>query len=505
MRSPRSAAFATLLAALASLPLPAETAGKTLRPVGGRGWRVGDKFGQGFSKPPATLEKTCGRCHATPAPDVIVRAEWPRILKSMEAKLRASPEGIDEAAFREAADWYSLNAPVDFDRLPRAPDDGALEFRRTSIGGAKRTAPMVTNVAAADLDGDGALEVLACDGALNTVSTVRREGGAWKETTLAEGDVPVRSAAFDADGDGDADVAVACLGGMLEDDALAGSVLLLVNRGADGWEKRILAKDLPRVTDARPADVDGDGDRDLVIGAFGAFRTGLVGWLRNDGASWELVKVADRNGVIHVPVADFDADGRTDFAALAAQQHESITLYLNRRGTFEARTVWEARNPLFGSSGLVLDDLDRDGDPDMLFTNGDAMSDPCLLPWPYHGVQWLENRGKLEFAFHDIGRCYGPFAAVPADLDGDGDTDVAVAVLFGWWENKGESGLLWYENDGKMGFACHNVPGPTRFATIAAGDLDGDGAPDLVTGRITLNAPDVEDSALLLWSVSKRE
>lgn len=496
--------FLALSLALASEEPAAKPPDPPALASGGGGWRYGDDFSR-FSKPPKALEETCGKCHATPAPNVIVRGEWMRILREMGRKMDAAGTPPASTSLQEIADWYLNNAPADFDRLPNAANPGALEFRKAAVGSQKRATAMVTNVNIADVDGDGKPEILVCDGSLNSVSIVRADGKGWKEEVVASCEFPVHTAVLDADADGDADIAVSVLGGMAEDDKLTGAVLLLVNNGAEGWGKRELAKGLPRVTDAEPADVDGDGDPDLVIGAFGAFKTGGLGWLRNDGAAWEFVKIADRPGAIHVPVADFNGDGRPDFAALVAQEAESVTIYVNKGGSFEAKTVFEARNPLFGSSGLRLADLDKDGDTDMLFTNGDAMSDSCLMPWPYHGVQWLENRGNLDFEWHDIGRTYGAFSAVATDLDGDGDNDVAVAVLFGWWEGKGESGLIWYENDGKMKFTCHTVPGPIRLGTIAAGDLDGDGVPELATGQLAFGSPNVDGNELLLWSVAKKK
>ena len=478
----------------------------SVHPPGARGWRFGDDLTPFLEKGPPGLQELCGKCHTPPAPDVIVRAEWPRVLLEMRGIFQKAGRRPDPAVLDAVQKYYVESAPVDFERLPAAAGAGDLEFRKEAFGSLKRKISMVTNVNIADVDGDGRPEVLVCDGTEKAVTILRRGTAGWTEEVVASCEVPVHTAVFDADRDGDADIAVAGLGSMVENEDPVGFVLLLVNNGAKGWERRELAKGQPRVTDVEPADVDGDGDPDLIVGAFGGRRHGHIGWLRNDGAKWEFVKIADRAGTIHVPVADIDGDGRPDFVALVAQESESITVYLNKGGKFEPKIVFEARNPLFGSSGLDLVDLDRDGDLDMLFSNGDALSDPCAMPWPYHGVQWLENRGKLEYAYHDIGRCYGPFRAVASDLDGDGDTDVAVAVLFGMWADNGQTGLIWYENDGKMSFTRHDIPSPTHFITLAAGDLDADGTPELITGQISfLGAGDDQGDALLKWSIRKKK
>ncbi|MCE9584895.1 MAG: FG-GAP-like repeat-containing protein [Planctomycetes bacterium] len=475
-------------------------------PLAGRGWRFGDDVKSFVEKGPAGLAETCGKCHAVPAPDVIIKAEWPRILLDMRKLRAASGQAADEESMSKIQAYYIENAPVDFARLPAATDAGSLEFRKEGLGRLKRASSNVTNVNVVDIDGDKRPEVLVCDGLLNAVSIVRRGADGWTEEILASCATPVHTAAFDADGDGDRDIVVAVLATVRETDEPVGSVLLLVNNGEKGWERRELATGLPRVTDVEPADIDGDGDPDLVVAAFGGTRNGSINWLRNDAGKWTLVKIADRTGAIHVPVADLDADGHPDFVAITAQESESVTVYVNKGGTFEAKTAFEARNPLFGCSGLQLADLNKDGQLDMLFTNGEALGDPCMMPWPYHGVQWLENHGKLNFEWHEIGRCYGPFGAVAADLDGDGDTDVAVAILFGMWADSGESGLVWYENDGKMNFTRHDIPSPPRLCTLAVGDLDGDGIPELVSGQMNFyGTTGVPGDELLMWSITKKK
>ena len=62
-------------------------------------------------------------------------------------------------------------------------------------------------------------------------------------------------------------------------------------------------------------------------------------------------------------------------------------------------------------------------------SNGDAL-DTQPDPKPYHGVQWQENRGNLQFQFHDIGRYYGAAVA----RAGDGDLDVVAGSWLNFWD-----------------------------------------------------------------------
>ena len=101
----------------------------------------------------------------------------------------------------------------------------------------------------------------------------------------------------------------------------------------------------------------------------------------------------------------------------------------DEKGGFTKQTVYQAPHPAYGSSGIQLVDLDGDGDLDVLYTNGDTLDPPFVLK-PYHGVQWLENRGTFPFVHHPITAQYGVMRAVAADLVGDEKRDIlSVALL----------------------------------------------------------------------------
>ena len=67
-----------------------------------------------------------------------------------------------------------------------------------------------------------------------------------------------------------------------------------------------------------------------------------------------------------------------DFVVLLAQEHETVLAYLNKgRGdfTFDQKAIYAAPHPNWGSSGIQLVDLDKDGDLDVLLTHGDTWDD----------------------------------------------------------------------------------------------------------------------------------
>src|SRR5262249_18801129 len=139
--------------------------------------------------------------------------------------------------------------------------------------------------------------------------------------------------------------------------------------------------------------------------------------------------VDTRHGAIHVPVIDLNGDGMPDFVALIAQEHEQVCAFVNKGNfQFEAKPLYTASHPAYGSSGIQLVDIDGDGKVDVLYTNGDVLDSPHLLK-PYHGVQWLRNKGNLEFEHRPIAPMYGVHRAVAADIAGNGRMDI-VAVSY---------------------------------------------------------------------------
>jgi hypothetical protein len=115
-------------------------------------------------------------------------------------------------------------------------------------------------------------------------------------------------------------------------------------------------------------------------------------------------------------------------------------------------------------------------------------------------VQWLENTGNLQFALHRIADVPGASSPQAADVDGDGDIDVVVVSAYNNWSDTKAQSLVWLENDGHMRFTMHDVASsPTHLVTLAVGDLDGDGKPDLVTGGMHISRPFDRMSRVTLW------
>ena len=272
-----------------------------------------------------------------------------------------------------------------------------------------------------------------------------------------------------------------------------------LRRNKDGsYTSFVLAEKLGRVADVRAADFDGDGDLDLVAAVFGWRRTGSLMLLENRTKDWKApqfvaAELDRRHGAIHVPIADLNGDGKPDIVVLFAQEHETVAALINTgKGTFRTETIFEAPHPNWGSSGIELVDIDKDGDLDVLQTHGDTFDDFILKP--YHGITLLENTGSYPYTSrpdrrharrasrHGRGfrrrwrprhrrlgdgarrRRTGGDDAARGGLDrADGTVDVGTAPI-------------------KMGTPAH--------ATLDVGDVDGDGRPDIIVGGLRLRAGD---------------
>jgi len=264
---------------------------------------------------------------------------------------------------------------------------------------------------------------------------------------------------------------------------------------------RVIADRLPRVADARAGDLDGDGDLDIAVAAFG-YDQGETLWLRHeDGWQFTPHVLLSLPGAINAIINDVSGDGVPDIVALVSQEWEEVWAFVNDgRGGFTSRLLWGSTNPDFGSSWISLADLDQDGDPDLLYSNGDAFDYAPANSRPWHGIQWLENQGQLRFEVHRIGDLSGASSPQAGDVDGDGDLDVVVVSAYNQWNDPAAQSLVWLENNGQQQFAMHDVTAnPTHLVTLAAGDVDGNGTLDLVTGGMHISPPYDRLSRVSLW------
>jgi len=355
--------------------------------------------------------------------------------------------------------------------------------------------PVVAGVAVGALDGDAHLELIVCDMRHGMVLLGRPYDAAAGLTLIAQVPHPARAQVIDLDGDGVRDVLVADLGEFLPRDHDKGAVVWLRGLG-EGRFAPFAIGGLPRVASVEAVDLDGDTDKDLVVAAFGYRKTGGVLVLENRTTDWARpafspLTLDPRPGAVRALATDINNDGRLDVVALVSQEHEEVMAYLRSDGlSFLPTVIWKAPHANWGSSGLSLADVDADGDLDILLANGDTFDDSRLKP--YHGLAWLERTasppGPEAFALHRLADLPGPHSVVAADLDGDGDLDILASALIaggGGADDERLPAVVWLEQTARRRFERRTIKiGTPRHAALAAGDYDGDGDVDLVTGNM---------------------
>jgi len=377
-----------------------------------------------------------------------------------------------------------------------------LKFEFREIGAPVVGLPLITNVKILDFDGDGQNEIVACDALGNRILLLKRQADeTWEESVLiADVSVPAHATVVDINQNGELDVLVAVLGNIMPDDGVIGRVELFERQG-DKFVRHVLLDNVRRVADVQVGDFNGNGRMDIAVAVFGYAR-GSVLWLENLG-NFEFREhiLLSAPGAIHVPVGDFDQDGDLDIMAIVTQDEEELWGFENLGdGTFKARRLWMTPNLDLGGAGLIAADLNGNGKLDLVLPAGDNLEDFDAYPQPYHGCYWFENKGDWAFEIHRISDLGGTYAAGVADMNSNGHQDVVLVSLTNNWLEPENASVIWLENDGQQNFTPWQIAStPLHLVTVAVGDLDGNGRPDIVSGSLNVRRPHRHLGRISAW------
>jgi hypothetical protein len=447
----------------------------------------------------ARIVAFCSDCHAMPLAENFPRDRWHReVQRGYEFYARSGRNDLDPPPIHETVAYYRSRAPeqIAFPTPVEAETRWAVKFdvQKLTLDESAGVVPEIAYLRWARLDPKANPLLLLCDMRFGYVAAADLRATKPLPRIFARLGNPCHVEPCDLDGDGLIDLVVADLGSFRPADHSRGRVVWLRRAKAGGpWEEIVLADGLGRVADARPADFDGDGKLDLIVAEFGHYQTGKILLLRNVAAAGQRPRfkpetIDGRPGTIHVPVHDLNGDGLPDFVALVSQEWEHVEAFVNLgKGRFHLQNLWAGPDLNFGSSGIELVDLDRDGDMDVLYTNGDAWDNWYVNP--SHGVQWLENLGELKFAYHRLTDLPGAYRALAGDFDGDGDQDVVAVVWLPPMAKPASlmattpASVICLEQTKPGVFVRHTLEtGAPYYATLEVGDFDGDGDPDFAVG-----------------------
>jgi hypothetical protein len=251
---------------------------------------------------------------------------------------------------------------------------------------------------------------------------------------------------------------------------------------------------LARPVNFNYVDLNQDKRKDYLICEFGNLTGALIWMEQMANKSFTRHVLREAPGAIKSIVTDYNHDGLPDILTLFTQAQEGIVLYINKgRGKFEEKQLMRFPS-VFGSSSFELDDFNKDGYQDILYTCGDN-ADYSPIVKPYHGIYIFLNDGKDHYKQEYFFPLSGCFKAMARDFDGDGNLDIA-SIAFFTDPAKKEEGFVYLHNKGGLLFQPYTFPEAAsgRWLTMDVNDLDGDGKPDIILGNFNFTAQGNKDT-----------
>jgi hypothetical protein len=215
------------------------------------------------------------------------------------------------------------------------------------------------------------------------------------------------------------------------------------------------------------ADFNGDGQLDVAVTNNGTQTGTKVDVLLNKGggilgaAAHYLVGMSPNS----VTAGDLNGDGKIDLAVPNTSDSTMSTLLGNGDGTFQNQQVAPTGPGIQAPRQVLLADFDGDGLLDAAAINKTADNVGFL-----HG----NGNGTLKLLGNPPSGGSNPRGGALADFNGDGWLDVAVANYM-----SGNVGILAGHGDGTFQPAV-SAAAASFVGAVAAGDVNGDGRPDLV-------------------------
>jgi hypothetical protein len=281
--------------------------------------------------------------------------------------------------------------------------DGTFRQGNTyAAGPGSKTLGEIDDIAVADLNGDGKLDLVETNYDDGTVGVYLGNGDGTfaPPRTYAAGRLVRNVTVGDLNGDGKPDLVV-----VNENDL---GVLL---NGGDGSFGPLTTVSAPYYADTKPilADFSGDGKLDLAVGV-GSAVVVLRG--NGDGTFAPYVAYSVPGDFPVLAAADLNGDGKPDLIAETTNSGAALVALLNRGdGTFGSPLV--VSQP--AGSYLAVGNLDGDGKVDVVTTGGN--------PYAHASLQLWDGLGNGTFA-SPLGRDWGVASPVLGDFNRDGKPDI---------------------------------------------------------------------------------
>ena len=256
-----------------------------------------------------------------------------------------------------------------------------------------------------DLEGDGDLDLASVNAWDYTVSVLRNQSGVFsRETDYAVGVSPYDMCAADLDGDGAPELVTANAG---DDD-----ISILFNDGSGGFSRQVRypVGDVPWGVAA--GDVDGDGDFDLLVSNW-VEKSFSVLANKGNGIFSDQVKYPLEEEPKALAAGELDGDGCLDLVLAGSDDGLIMVCRGSGDGVFTADSVYSVAGE---PCGLAVVDLDGDGYQDLAVTRAAADSVTVLIN---DGSGGFQHRQTFPAGEKPMGVC-------SLEADGDGALDLAV-------------------------------------------------------------------------------
>lgn len=292
----------------------------------------------------------------------------------------------------------------------------------------------------------------------------------------ATGSSPYQIKTCDVDGDSRPDLVVT--------NQSSGTLSVMLNTSSSGsvsFAARVNAIAASGVRGIVMGDMDGDGKPDAVVNN----SSGSISVFRNTSSSGTVsfatrADFAAGTNPTTIALSDIDGDGKLD-VVVNYYDYKFISVFLNTSAgsgsvSFAARADFATFNS--GGNDIAAVDVDGDGKTDVVITNE-----------LYNLVSVFRNTsagsGSVSFATRiDIAASSAPRGVFAGDLDGDGKPDLAVA-------NNTSGTLSVFRNtssSGSVSFAGRaDYTAGTNPQTMTIADVDGDSRPDLLVTNLNSN------------------